>query len=157
MVIENKDERPAWGEWWSGRNQRLKWMKSKMMFKIWQLPYLSVHYIYKSAHVLFTPYRAGKKVDRRPAVAATRLSEKWAREGKRNIERVLMQGSLDYVQWIRTKCNYCNTIYVIFTTTQKFLILYLFKLIISSTNWSLILIFLMSCLCYIYGNAIKND
>ena len=127
------------------------------MFKIWQLPYLSVHYIYKSAHVLFTPYRAGKKVDRRPAVAATRLSEKWAREGKRNIERVLMQGSLDYVQWIRTKCNYCNIIYVIFATTQKFLTLYLFKLIISSTNWSLILIFLMSCLCYIYGNAIKND
>ena len=79
------------------------------MFKIWQLPYLSVLYIYKSAHVLFFPYRAGKKVDRRPAAAAG-LSKKWAREGKRNIERVLMQGSLDYVQWIHTKCTYFNAI-----------------------------------------------
>ena len=31
--MENKDERRAWGEV-SGRNQRLKWMKSKMMFKL---------------------------------------------------------------------------------------------------------------------------
>ena len=50
------------------------------MFKIWQLPYLSVLYIYKSAHVLFPPYRAGKKVDQRPAVADPKSGREKGRE-----------------------------------------------------------------------------